>query len=316
MKDILYLAPLQGFTDVVFRNAYSQIFNGFDTSIAPFISALPEGRFKKKEIKDILPENNTRLPVIPQIMSNNADDFAGVAEMLVTLGYETVNWNLGCPYKMVAKKKRGSGLLCHPDLIDSFLERIFNLISCRLSVKIRIGRNDEREVDHLIPVFNRYPLDEVIVHPRTGVQMYNGSCNLDAFEKVAENLKHPVVYNGDIRTIEDFYRLKGRFPSITRWMIGRGALFNPFLADGIKGNHYTDKIELLRQFHKKIFELRHESLNYSPHTMDRMKSFWVYFADGFVEGKTIFKKIKKIRDAESYTSSVEKFFDSEPEISF
>ena len=204
---ILYLAPLQGFTDRVFRNSFSRFFKGFDLSIAPFISALHGGRYKNKELRDVLPENNRLLPVIPQIMGNDPDDFAAVAAALHDLGYTTVNWNLGCPYKMVAKKMKGSGLLCFPDVVDSFLDRVFPMVKTGISIKMRLGRYDHREIFTLMPVLNRYPLDEITIHPRTGVQMYEGTVDLDTFEEACAMCDHPVVYNGDIRSLGDFEKI-------------------------------------------------------------------------------------------------------------
>lgn len=311
---ILYLAPLQGFTDRVFRNSHTRHFPGFDLAIAPFISALKGGLYKKKELRDVLPENNRLLPVIPQIMGNDPDDFAVVADRLYDLGYETVNWNLGCPYKMVAKKKKGSGLLCFPDLVDAFLDRVLTRMQTRLSIKMRLGRYLPDEIFTLMPILNRYPLDEITIHPRTGVQMYEGSVDLDVFEEACRLCVHTIVYNGDIRTAEDFRRLSGRFTFIDRWMIGRGALENPFLPMTIRGecDTVTDKTTAIKHFHDDYYQERLDYLSGPAHITDRMKSFWSYLAPSFEDGAGFFKTIKKLRTPERYLSEVEKFFSSGP----
>lgn len=311
---ILYLAPLQGFTDVTFRNSYSAFFPGFDISIAPFISALPGGRYKKKELRDVLPENNDRLPVIPQIMGNDPEDFSVVANVLYDLGYDSVNWNLGCPYKMVAKKKRGSGLLCHPDRIESFLDRALPLMKSSLSVKMRLGRHSEEEIVTLMPLLNRYPLDEITIHPRTGVQMYTGEVHLDMFEKALSLSEHRIVYNGDITTPDTFERLSKRFRSVNRWMIGRGVLYDPFLPMTLKGEcvNLTEKTVLIKKFHDDYYQRRLDYLSGS-HVTDRMKSFWSYLAGSLEGGFRFFKKVKKVKTAEQYQNVVDQFFDSEPD---
>ncbi len=317
---ILYLAPLQGFTDHPFRNSYSKFFTGFDISIAPFISALPGGRYKKKEMRDVLPENNHGLSVIPQIMGNNPDDFLPVVNILYDYGYKSVNWNLGCPYKMVAKKKRGSGLLCYPDDIRKFLDKALPLMKSTLSVKIRLGRHSEDEIYKLIPLFNEYPIDEITIHPRTGVQMYNGSVNLDYFKEACVMSKHTIVYNGDITDIDTFKRLHEKFKTISRWMIGRGVLSDPFLPMTIK-NEYgilgseveESKTSIIKKFHDDYYDRRLEYLSGPAHITDRMKSFWFYLAGSFDKGDKFFKKIKKVKTPEQYKRGVEQFFDTDPE---
>jgi tRNA-dihydrouridine synthase len=307
---ILYLAPLQGFTDRVFRNSFSRFFKGFDLSIAPFISALHGGRYKNKELRDVLPENNRLLPVIPQIMGNDPDDFAAVAAALHDLGYTTVNWNLGCPYNMVAKKMKGSGLLCFPDVVDSFLDRVFPMVKTGISIKMRLGRYDHREIFTLMPVLNRYPLEEITIHPRTGVQMYEGTVDLDTFEEACAMCDHPVVYNGDIRSLGDFEKISRRLGSIDRWMIGRGVLTDPFLPLAIKNGSDTieNKVELIRQFHDAYYQERLETLSGPIHVMDRMKSFWSYLAPSLEGGDELFKQIKKVRDPKVYDIRLEEFF--------
>lgn len=318
---ILYLAPLQGFTDHPFRNSYSKFFSGFDIAIAPFISILPDGRYKKKEMRDVLPEKNFGLPVIPQIMGNNAGDFLPVAEKLYDYGYTSINWNLGCPYKMVAKKKRGSGLLCFPDDIKRFLDEALPKIKNTLSIKMRLGRYSEDEIFTLIPIFNQYPIDEITIHPRTGIQMYEGEVNLDQFEKVLEVSEHTIVYNGDITDVASFNKLQKRFPVIERWMIGRGVLSDPFLPMTIRqqNDQFDDaepsgnKTEIIRLFHNDYYEQRLEYLNGPAHLTDRMKAFWFHLAGSLENGDKFFKKIKKVKTPEQYKIIVNQFFDSGPE---
>ena len=317
---ILYLAPLQGFTDYPFRNSYSKFFTGFDISIAPFISALPGGRFKKKEMRDVHLEKNHILPVIPQIMGNDPDDFVTVANRLYDHGYETVNWNLGCPYKMVAKKKRGSGLLCFPEDIRTFLEKALPMMKTTLSIKMRLGRHSEDEMYTLLPMLNDFPIDEITIHPRTGIQMYDGSVHLDYFEKALELSKHPVIYNGDITDLQSFKTLKDRFKGVDKWMIGRGVLSDPFLPMTIKKEYgiiqkdlTENKTSIVKKYHDDYYQRRLEYLCGPAHLTDRMKAFWFYLSGSFENGELFFKKVKKAKDTDQYYNLVEAFFDSEPE---
>jgi len=311
----LTLAPIKGFTEVPYRNAASEFFEGFDAAMAPFVVTIRGRKYPDAHLKDLLPENNRGWPVIPQILSNHPEGFIKLAGRLHDLGYDTVNWNLGCPFPRVAKKNRGSGLLPHPDKIDAFLDMVIPAISNRLSIKTRIGRFDIEEMESLMPVFNRYPLAELIIHPRTGVQMYAGNPDLEIFAGCLEISKNPVVYNGNLYTVSDFTRLSDRFKSVGRWMLGRGALADPFLPGAIKGlvNPDTTKLEIIRQFHDRLFEAYAQVLSGPSHLGDKMKGFWFYLSRSFEDGRKILKKIQKTSKTTHYTKVVNRFFDDTPQ---
>ncbi len=315
MDPVLYLAPLRGFTDVVFREAFTACFSGFDLAVAPFISTMTGRSFKVSDIRKVLSEDDGGLPVIPQILGNDPDDFIFLARHLYDLGYPEINWNLGCPYAMVAKKKRGSGLLPYPDRIDAFLDRVFADYPGKLSIKMRLGRHDASEILELLPILDRYPLTEIIIHPRTGVQMYNGATDLSAFEGCIPLTYHRLVFNGDINSLDDFRRLSARLTGVRRWMIGRGAVANPFLPMIIKAgcDREGGKTETFMRFHDALYEGYGRILEGPSHITSRMKGFWSYFSGSFKEGDRIFKKIRKTKSEERYLGVVADFFDGDPE---
>ncbi len=315
MKIKLYFAPIRGFTNALYRNLYAEFFSGFDIAVAPFISTIQSEKIKKSHIKDILPENNSGIPIIPQILSNDPTGFIRLAKFIGEAGYEIVNWNLGCPFPMVAKKKRGSGLLPYTGEIESFLDRVIPAIPNRLSIKTRSGRETDTDILKLIPVFNKYPIDEIIIHPRIGMQMYDGKPDLDIFEKCLQLSKHPVVYNGDIKDLETFHRLSDRFSSVNRWMIGRWGIANPFLPEIICKNvdNIHDKNIIFKKFHDELFYRYRQYLRSPSHILDKMKGYWNYFSWSFENGRKIFKKIKKIKKVDNYIGIVEDFFLNNPE---
>ena len=315
-KPTLILAPLRGFTDYVFRNAFCSHFNGFDSALAPFISAISAPRCKPVHIKDLLPENNHHLPVVPQIMTNRAPDFLSLTRLLEDMGYMTFNWNLGCPYPMVAKKKRGCGLLPHPELIDAFLDQVCVQLPDRISIKMRLGRYHTEEIDRLIPILNRYPLAEVIIHPRTGKQMYDGRVDLDAFENCLSAIRHRIVYNGDINNLDKFNEISERFGArITDWMIGRGALIDPFLPGTIKRgcDDSTNKLSRFKGFYDDLFEGYSQILQGPGHLLDRMKGFWKYFSKAFADSRRIEKKVHRTHRLDRYVEIVEHYFKEDAE---
>ncbi len=311
----LYMAPIKGFTDYTYRNTFTEHFGGFDLAVSPFISSKRDNKIKKKYVKEVLPENNSRLPVIPQILSKTGKDFITLANYLYELGYGSVNWNLGCPYPTVAKKKRGSGMLPHTDMIHEFLDNVVPGIKGTLSIKIRLGWRSNDDIFRLIPILNQYPLEELIIHPRTGIQRYDGEVDLEAFGQIIPMINIPLVYSGDIRTFDDFKKLSQKFDSVSRWMIGRGCLANPFLPLIIKTeeDEIKDRILKIKQFHEALFEKYSTLLDGPSHVLNKMKGHWCYMSSPFTDCKKTMKKIKKSRRPDQYLELVNLFFETEAE---
>ena len=300
---------------MVFRQAYARHFTGIDQAMAPFISTMSSRRLKPSRLKDVDPVLNTALPVIPQILGNNPDDFIYLGDYLFDMGYTQVNWNLGCPHSKIAKKLRGSGLLSHPDKIDAFLSRVIPAMKPTLSVKIRLGRKSKEEIRELIAMFNTHKLDEIILHPRTGEQMYTGSADIDAFERAMNACTHPMVYNGDIVDKASWEKIRQRFPDISRFMIGRGILSNPFLPEQIKGlktdfqNSDSQQRERLKTFHADLFNSYKQVFSGPGHLIGRMKGFWNYLGPSFENSKKPLKKLLKSNSELDYSDLVNKFWD-------
>jgi tRNA-dihydrouridine synthase len=303
------LAPLHGVTNRPFRDAYFDRFSGFDSAVAPFIVPVRGGTANARALQDVLPRDGDRVRLVPQLLCNDPEDFTDMAAVLADAGYDEVNWNLGCPYPMVADKRRGSGLLPYPQAVDGFLDRVCSRLGIGLSVKMRLGRFDPREGEALAPVLNAYPLKKVIVHPRLGVQMYSGTVDLDGFSVLSGALRHPVGYNGDIKTEADFRKLSARFPGVAEWMIGRGALCDPFLPARIKGLPLSDMpLAELRAFHDDLYRAYRELLSGPRHVLDKMKEVWSYLGSSLPEPEKAFKKISKSKSLEAYAAAVSAAF--------
>ncbi|MEN8139851.1 MAG: tRNA-dihydrouridine synthase family protein [Thermodesulfobacteriota bacterium] len=310
----LCLAPLRGLTDATFRTTFADNFPGFSDSIAPFLTTFQGTKVKAAKLADLLPENNPSLPVIPQIIGKDSKQFIVLATMLRDLGYETVNLNLGCPYPMVANKGRGSGFLPFPDKLERFLDEIM-AAPTRLSIKTRLGRRDAAEIIQLMPIFNRFPLSELIIHPRLGVQMYKGQVDLESFGQCLALSKNPVVYNGDIINLDSFSRLQQRFPEVNRWMIGRGALANPFLPGQICQETPPlppEPFVQLSLFHDQLFDLYGQRMQGPGHLLGRMKGLWFYLSQPLAGGAKILKKIQKCKKIAEYQRLMAKLMAEPP----
>lgn len=303
------LAPMRGVTTVAYRNAFMNHFKGLDEAMAPFISSIHADTIKPKLLKELSPEINKSIPLIPQIIGRDPQDFLLMADAMFALGYDEVNWNLGCPWKHVRKKKRGAGLLEYPEMIRAVLDLACEKYPGKISVKVRLGIGDNNALQQLVPLFNEYPLKEVTIHPRNAEQMYDGSVDLDAFAAASKELTTPVAYNGDINGVAFFNQLTQRFPDIEHYMFGRGLLMNPFLCETLKAGEDTidDKIERIRAFHTELCDAYKEEMFGDTPVLGKMKEMWKYLVAHLSNGKQMFKKIKKAAHVESYEMIVEEF---------
>ena len=305
------LAPIRGLTDAPFRSILGKHFGGFDFAISPFINPQKKAQLNDKLLGDIQPAANKVIPVIPQLLNNHAEDFVALAHRLADFGYEEINWNLGCPAPMVTRKKRGSGMLAYPDLIVQLLEEIIPQLRIKMSIKTRLGLSSVEQTQALLPRLDVFPLTEIIIHTRLGKQMYKGKTDPDTFEICQGLTHHKLAYNGDITSVPVFQKLQQRFPTIEHWMIGRGALSNPFIAEEIKSGNLTqqvEKIARLKPFHDELLAMYQERLSGSSHIVGRMKQLWVYLAASFPQPEKCFKKIKKVSSEQRFIEVVEEIF--------
>ena len=303
----LYLAPLEGTTGWIYRSAVYECFGGFDKYFVPFIRPNQMGHFSAREKKDILPAHNAGMRTVPQILTNQAEDFLRTAAKLKEYGYEEVNLNLGCPSKTVVTKRRGAGFLAEPERLEVFLDEIFGKCPIRISVKTRLGMEEPGEFTRLLKLYNKYPMEELIIHPRVQKDFYKNTPRLEMFEIALEESRNPLCYNGDINSVSDADRLQERFPQTDAIMMGRGVLTDPSLARQIKGGRRADKEEL-RRFHDLLYSGYCEEMSGDRTILYKMKELWFYLADIFADSKKYAKKIKKAEKCAVYEKIVEEMF--------
>lgn len=310
----LLLAPLQSFTDFRFRNAFFKFFDGIDGCYAPYIRLTNDKEIKKAQQKDILVENNKLMTVKPQLMVNTVDDFMLVANYVASLGYDEINWNMGCPYPMVAKRQLGAGMLNNPDEIERLLSEIIPKSPIKLGLKMRMGYESTAEILKVIPVLNQFPITELIIHARYAKQLYKPSVDLDRFKECISLSKIPLTYNGDINSVADFNKLKLEFPTINSWMIGRGVVSDPFLPSMIKEGvqeYPKDRLLRFRAFHDELFQDYESVLSGDRQVLLKMESFWEYFAQSFYDSHKTYKRIKKSKNLQEYNNAVNTNFEIE-----
>lgn len=302
MSDLLILAPLRGVTGLQFRTVFSRHFTGLDLAVAPFIATVAGERIKPAVLKEVDPALNTpnMMPVVPQVIGRDPAQLQVMLEALRALGYTRCDLNCGCPWPFVTKKGRGSGLPADEKKLEAMLQTGCELMPDGFSVKIRLGLKTPDLLLARMPLLNAFPLYEVTIHPRTASQMYEGTVDLERFAQAAAQCRHPVVYNGDIRTPADWQRLKQRFPEINRWMLGRGVAANPFLPEMIRSGEDTRTPERFRIWITDYFDLCHATSCGDAQVLGRMKELWSYLHTGLVQGERLWNAIKLCRTADEY----------------
>ena len=302
-----YMAPMEGVTGYVYRNAYAKYYGGIERYFTPFVANKKLGH---REKNDVCPEHNAGMAVVPQILTNRAEDFLAIAEILWEYGYDTVNLNLGCPSGTVAARGRGAGFLAMPDELDHFLEEIFEKCPLRISIKTRIGKENPAEWERLLAIYEKYPLEELIVHPRVQTDFYKNRVNLEAFALAEKNSRHSLCYNGDIVDAASAAHIREGFPSVDKFMIGRGLIKRPWLLEELSGGRQEkqERKERFLKFHNAILEGYRQQMSGDKNTLFKMKELWAYWGENFTDADRHLKKIRKCERAAEYECLVDALF--------
>lgn len=298
---------MEGITGHLFRSTFTRYFGTADAYYTPFISPNTKESFSHRALSDILPEHNQGMNLVPQILTNDPELFLGTAKTLQSYGYQTVNLNLGCPSKTVTGKKKGSGLLLYPEELEEFLDRIFSGTEMKISIKTRIGFHSEEEFAELLSIFNHFPIDELIVHPRLQKEYYQGSVHLDAFALAERSSSAPLCYNGDILTLHDAQRIAEQFPRVKHVMIGRGFLKNPWLLKELSGCSDADRKDLTC-FHDELLAAYCAAFDGDRAFLSKIKELWYYLAGLFPDAGREIREICKAERMSVYRSKVEALF--------
>lgn len=311
----LYLAPMEEITGFVYRNTLDKHFGCVDKYFTPFVTPNQNKILKTREGRELIPEHNKGLNVVPQILTNNSEHFNELADYIESLGYKEININCGCPSNTVVKKSKGSGILRDPFLLDRFLDGVFSHdTGLAISVKTRVGYLDDEDFDDIMKIYNKYPMKELIVHPRTQKDFYKGSPRMEKFDYAYNNASMELSYNGNIFSLKDYENIVNKYPKITSVMIGRGAIMNPDIFAYIKNGKRADN-KALQAFVNELFE--NYSLEFGKiDGLYKLKEFWSYFQEYFMEkvDKNILdkqlKQIRKTKDPVEYKNAVNIIFSS------
>lgn len=312
-----YAAPLEGITGYIYRNAHHKFFQGVDKYFTPFVTPKPKKGLNTREKNDILPEHNKDIYIVPQILTNRAEDFIKVAQMMEELGYKEVNLNLGCPSGTVVSKKKGSGFLSDLEGLEYFFDEVFSKLDMAVSVKTRLGVEKPEEIRNLMSIYNRFPISEVILHARVREDYYKKPVDQEAFADALAVSAHPLCYNGDLFAVQDITEFQRRFPSVGAVMLGRGMIANPQLTEvfcrtqggtGMPMPQIQLDYERWKAFLDELCYGYEHIMSGGRNVLFKLKEVWSYMISFFPEGERYGKKIKKAKTVAEYQTIVNTLF--------
>ena len=300
------LAPLQGYTDWVFRQAYNKHIGGIDEFYTPFLVLQNSGEIKSSHKREVEPFAERKANLVPQFLGGTKEEFQFFENYFSDLGYEKMNWNLGCPFSMVTRRQKGSGLLPHANKIEAILREAYTG-KIKLSIKMRLGLENKHDIFPVLEILKELKISDIIIHPRLGTQMYKGCPDRDFFMEVQEKFDFPLAYNGDIETKEDFLNLKAEMPNLEHLMIGRGILKDYWLPHKIKNWDIPSpeqKKIILKNIYADVFHTYSSFLSGDNQILQKTKPFWEYFSNHFDNDRKVFKGIKKSGGFKKYEQAV------------
>ena len=300
----IYSAPLQGFTEAVWRNVHAAVFGGIDGYYTPFLR-FEHGEIRNKDVRDIECKNNTAPNLVPQIIAATPEEMRPLLELLAGEGYVRADINMGCSFPLQMRKKHGAGLLPHPAMVAAVMEETKRWPEFTFSVKMRLGCNSKDEWKELMPVFNDCRLDHITMHPRLGIEQYKKAVDLDAFAEFYDACRHQLIYNGDICSLDDVQRIEQCFPRLKGIMLGRGLIANPALGlEYSKGCELDngEKARLVQQMHDAMLRELTPRLQGNTQFLSKMKPYWEYLLPDMLKRDK--KAILKATTIEKYLSAV------------
>lgn len=304
MVDIkLYAAPMEGLTGYIWRRAQREMFGGVDKYFTPFLSPNGNLTFQRKELDEVTQgERDT----VPQLLTNRGDYSVWAARELYAMGYREVNFNLGCPSGTVTAKHKGAGLLAYPEELERCLDEIFGTLpEMRVSIKTRIGRNDPAEWPRLLDIYARYPVAELIVHPRLQKEFYRGVVHRDAFDAALARRQEVPVYNGDLFTAADVAAFCRQYPQVDAVMVGRGLMADPALGRRLRGGAPASRQELTA-FHDRLLADYRQRLSGDTPVLHRMRELWNYLSGSFERTERELKAIRKAKTVAEYLPAAQR----------
>ena len=301
-----YFAPMEGLTDSIYRRLHHKYFPGVDRYYMPFLSPTIHRTLTHKEDRELPMADSVPFRAVPQVLTKVPEDFLWAAQVCRDRGYDEVNLNIGCPSGTVVSKGKGSGMLRDAAALDRFFDQIFSASPLPITVKTRLGLENPEEFPALLEVFNRYPIQELTIHPRVRKQFYDGSVHMEMFRFAVENSKNPLCYNGDILTLSQAEALHAQYLQVGAVMIGRGLVADPGMLSG-----GTD-VRALEGFMNELMAVYEVEFGGSRNAIFRLKENWGFLHSRFEGSEKLWKRLRKTTDAAEFKAITAEIFHTLP----
>lgn len=300
----LFFAPLQGYTDQIYRSIHNEVAGGIDEYFSPFVRC-DGGTVRNKDLRDIAPENNCGVNFVPQVIAAGIEELAPLLAVVEQAGYSRIDLNLGCPFPLQTGRGRGAAALANHDKVKQMMQELKKHGALKASVKMRSGFTSANEGLKTIEILNDFDLEYITIHPRLGVQQYKGQPDLEVLRQMKERSRHRTVYNGDIVSLQQINDLAAGFPDLHGIMIGRGLLARPTLArEWREGRERSEGEQLATslEMHRRLYEYACRTLQGDQQVLARMQAFWEYQKP--LVDKKVYKRLMKTTSLRNYEEAV------------
>lgn len=302
----IHFAPLQGYTEDAYRRLHNHQFGGVTDYYTPFIR-LEHGTIRSKDQRDIRPDFNQGVNIVPQIIASGGQEAQTLIATLRDLHYSRIDINMGCPFPLQTRHGRGAGLFDHPERVQEIADVILQHPDLQFSVKMRLGLTSPDQWNPILSILADLPLLHITMHPRIATQQYKGELNMPMFDTFLAECPHPVIYNGDITTLQDLHRLETTYGDrLAGVMIGRGLLARPSLAqEYTTGTTLTDRqlITQIRQLHNDYHQHLATIIPGEAQLFNKLRTFWDYLEPTI--GRKPWKKITKAGNLKNYLQAIQ-----------
>ena len=302
---LLYAAPLQGYTELAWREAHRRTIGGVDVYGAPFVRWEKDG-LRNKDRREMDPAANHVERLVPQVLAAEPEEFRRLVSVLAGWGYREVEVNMGCPFPVLVRKGKGAGLLPCPDRVWALLEAMRDFPDIGFSVKMRLGAERPDEWAALLPLFNGSVVRRLTVHPRVGRQQYRGEVDREQFAAFYERCTKPLVYNGDLRSLAQAQEVLRAYPRLAGLMLGRGLLARPTLALEIRRGKEATEEELIAYtalWHRQWVAACSERIEGGEaQLLQKLRTMWDYLLPDLPKRQR--KAILKANRLEAYLAGV------------
>jgi tRNA-dihydrouridine synthase C len=297
----LYLAPMEGVIDSVFREVLTSV-GGIDQCVTEFFRVsdgqmIPEKVFYR-ECPELLNHSKTKygVPVFVQILGGDPEPMAANALRAVQLGACGIDVNFGCPAKTVNKNDGGATLLKYPYRIQKILETIRKTVPAQIPVtaKIRLGFDNPEMCIENAQAVQAAGINTLTVHCRTKTDMYKPPAFWEWIPKIKDKTNLNIVANGDIWNNRDFERCR-EITGCDHFMIGRGAIANPFIFMQIKNAELDRGWESIRPLLPIFFDFS-ARLKSGFFAQARTKQWLSMMSKTNEDSRQLFETLKVIRN--------------------